>query len=536
MDRETYRALGIKSHVEIPLNADGALLGALMFSSLGAERVWPDELVQRLQLLAEVFANILSRRQSDMELQQLRQDLAHVGRVSTVGELTASLAHELNQPLTAILSNAEAAQDVLDVTPTNLPELREILADIVDDDRRAVEVIHRLRGLLKKGQLELAPLDANEVVREVARLVGGDAVLRDVLVRLELADRLPPAHGDRVQVQQVILNLILNGLQAMAESARRRPGSRPPDRRGRRLGRPHRGARLRDRGRRVRSGTHLRGIPHDQVVRDGNGAGDLAVRRRGSRRPSHRAEQSQRRRDVLLHPARRAAATVTSSEEARVFLVDDDASVRKSVTRLLRGAGYAVEPFVSAREFLSRPAWGGPSCLVLDVRMPGLTGLDLQEALVAAGRRLSIVFITGYGDIPASVKAMKGGAIDFLVKPVDKQDLLSAIERARGQGASGRTGRTRGSPRCKDRIRTLTPREAEVFALVVTGMLNKQVGVCPRCQREDGQGASGPRHGQDACRFPRRAGPPGRRRRCGRGTILTARGGTGRPRSTIARP
>ena len=218
-DRETYRALNIRSHVEVPLTSGGALLGSLMFSALGAERVWPDELVQRLQLLAEVFANILSRRQSDIELQQLRQDLAHVGRVSTVGELTASLAHELNQPLTAILSNAEAAQDVLDVEPTNLRELREILTDIVEDDRRAVEVIHRLRGLLKKGRLELVPLDANEVVGEVARLVGGDVLLRKVQVRLELAEQLPSVQGDRVQVQQVILNLILNALQAMGESA-----------------------------------------------------------------------------------------------------------------------------------------------------------------------------------------------------------------------------------------------------------------------------------------------------------------------------
>ena len=110
VDRETYRKLGITSQVEVPLKAGGALLGTLTFSTLGAERAWPDELVQRLQLLGEVFANVLSRRQSEMEAQRLRRDLAHVGRVSTMGALTASLAHELNQPLTAILSNAQAAQ------------------------------------------------------------------------------------------------------------------------------------------------------------------------------------------------------------------------------------------------------------------------------------------------------------------------------------------------------------------------------------------------------------------------------------------
>jgi signal transduction histidine kinase len=219
VDRRTYVKQGIKSQVQVPLKVGGALLGVLTFSALGAERVWADELVQRLQLLGEVFANVLSRRQSEMEAQQLRRDLSHVGRVSTIGELTASLAHELNQPLTAILSNAQTAQDALEASPVNLAEIREILADIVEDDKRAGAVIHRLRGLLKKGTPEFTPLDVNEMVDEVARLVSGDAVARNVSVRLDLAPRLPPVWGDRVQLQQVILNLVVNGLDAIRELA-----------------------------------------------------------------------------------------------------------------------------------------------------------------------------------------------------------------------------------------------------------------------------------------------------------------------------
>jgi signal transduction histidine kinase len=215
VDRRTYLRLGITSQVEVPLRAGGALLGALRFSSLGIERVWPDELVQRLQLLGEVFANVLSRRQSELEAQRLRQDLSHVARVSTMGALTTSLAHELNQPLTAILSNAQAAQAVLESSPVNLEEIREILADIVQDDKRAGEVIRRLRGLLKKDGLEITAIEVNEIVSEVARLVTGDAVLRNVSVHLDLAEQLPRVQGDRVQLQQVILNLILNGLDAM---------------------------------------------------------------------------------------------------------------------------------------------------------------------------------------------------------------------------------------------------------------------------------------------------------------------------------
>jgi two-component system sensor kinase FixL len=219
VDRRTYLSLGIKSRVEVPLKAGGVLVGALAFSTLGAEHAWPDELVQRLQLLGEVFANILARRWSELEAQQLREELTHVGRVSTIGELTASLAHELNQPLTAILSNAQAAQRLLESSAVNVEEVREILADIVEDDKRASAVIHRLHGLLKKGSFEFTELDLNELVTEMARLVSSDADLRNVSLRLELAPRLPRVRGDRVQLQQVVLNLVLNGLEAMRETA-----------------------------------------------------------------------------------------------------------------------------------------------------------------------------------------------------------------------------------------------------------------------------------------------------------------------------
>ena len=218
VDRRTYRGLGIKSHVELPLQVGGSLLGALAFSTLGTERVWPDDLIMRLRLLGEVFGSILSRRQSEMEAQRLRRDLSHVGRVSTIGELTASLAHQLNQPLAAILSNAQTAYDALEAGAVDLAEIRAILADIIEDDRRAGEVIGRLRGLLKKGNPEFTDLDINELVGEVARLVSGDAILRNVVVRLDLGPGLPQVWGDRVQLQQVVLNLVINGLDALRDS------------------------------------------------------------------------------------------------------------------------------------------------------------------------------------------------------------------------------------------------------------------------------------------------------------------------------
>ena len=218
VDRQTYRRLGVKSQVAIPLTVEGVVIGALAFSAVAAERAWRDEFVQRLQLLGEVFANTLARRRAEMEGQRLRGDLAHVGRVATVGELTASLAHELNQPLTAILANAQTARRLLESENADLTELRAIVGDIVDDDKRASEVINRLRSLLKKGPLERSRVDMSEVVGQVARLAAGDAILRNVATRLELASDLPPVHGDRVQLQQVVLNLILNGLDAMRSS------------------------------------------------------------------------------------------------------------------------------------------------------------------------------------------------------------------------------------------------------------------------------------------------------------------------------
>jgi FixJ family two-component response regulator len=165
---------------------------------------------------------------------------------------------------------------------------------------------------------------------------------------------------------------------------------------------------------------------------------------------------------------------VTTPAVALVFIVDDDPSVRKSLARVVRGAGYEVEVFASAREFLARPPHGKPCCLLLDVRMSGLTGLELQEALAAAGDRLSIVFMTGYRDVPVSVKAMKRGAVDFLTKPINKREILEAIERAVTKTREARLQEVRTTD-IQGRIRTLTAREAEVFALVVTGMLNKQI-------------------------------------------------------------
>jgi signal transduction histidine kinase len=215
VDRSSCLALGIQSLLALPLRAGQTLVGGLVLGTGSAEAPWRDELLEQLYLVGEVVANALQRAQAEREMGRLRQQLAHIGRVSALGELSASLAHELNQPLMAILNNAYVAQQLLEAAAPNLGELREVLDDIVADDQRAATVISRLRALLKKGELDHVPLDLNALVGEVAELVKSDMVIRHVPMTLDLAPDLPHVRGDRVQLQQVMLNLVLNGVEAM---------------------------------------------------------------------------------------------------------------------------------------------------------------------------------------------------------------------------------------------------------------------------------------------------------------------------------
>ena len=160
---------------------------------------------------------------------------------------------------------------------------------------------------------------------------------------------------------------------------------------------------------------------------------------------------------------------------AMVFVIDDDQSMRKSLERLLDAARYKVELFKSASEFLSRSAHPGPSCVVVDVQMPGLNGIDFQKTLIEHDREEQLVFITGHGNIPMCAQAMRAGAIDFLPKPFKPKQLLESVERALTRSAEQRLRESEKNHAC-GLIERLTPREFQVMQLVATGMLNKQVG------------------------------------------------------------
>jgi signal transduction histidine kinase/integral membrane sensor domain MASE1 len=217
MDRESFHAAGMRSAVVMPLSAANRVEGALSLAimSPGPRPKWDLEL---LQLAAEVLANASARRKAELELDRGRQKIASMARLSSMGELTASLAHQLNQPLTGIRSNAEAAQRFIDSGRATLPQLREIMIDIVEDNQRASDVIYRVRELLARTDWSPRELDANVLVRDVVALIASDAVLRNVRVQLDLAPASMLVRGNRVDLEQVLLNVITNAMDAVAEN------------------------------------------------------------------------------------------------------------------------------------------------------------------------------------------------------------------------------------------------------------------------------------------------------------------------------
>jgi two-component system sensor kinase FixL len=230
-ERAFMRTSGMKSHLGIPVDVGGTppmppfVLGIATFAR---EREFPEELIPRLRLAGSVFANALLRRDTAHNLRRMQAELAHVTRVSTVGQLATSIAHEINQPLCAIISNAQAAQRLL-ARPAaaeldapdaaRMADVRAALRDIAADGRRAADVIARSHDLLKRHDPEFRPLSINDVVADVFAMVHSDAVIRRVMLRtVPAGEPLPRVLGDRVQLQQVVLNLIVNALEATADT------------------------------------------------------------------------------------------------------------------------------------------------------------------------------------------------------------------------------------------------------------------------------------------------------------------------------
>jgi signal transduction histidine kinase len=223
-EREFATRTGLKSNLTIPLKVTGSVVGGIGFASFRSHRDWPDELVQRLRLVGDIFTNALARKRTDEALQRateqaavLRNQLAHATRLELISHLTTSIAHEVNQPLCAIASNAQTALDLLGMG--DVEETKKALDDIWADARRASEVIGRVRSMVKKEEPFRAPAGIGSVIEELAPLLYRETSARGVALRIEQEAKDLTVVCDRVQLQQVLLNLLLNAVEAVVEAS-----------------------------------------------------------------------------------------------------------------------------------------------------------------------------------------------------------------------------------------------------------------------------------------------------------------------------
>src|SRR5260370_19531533 len=220
----TYARLnGGPCTIAIPLRIAGAVVGAISFGAVSLKRRWTEKEVQRLKLVAEVFGNALERKRAEAEIRRLFEELRKVSQVVTMGELTASLAHELNQPLAAIRNNTEAALELLTAKSPDIREVAVALEDIVRDNTRAANTVRNVRELFQRGgETKMSSVDVKELLLDVNRIVGADARTKNISLLMDVPDSLPLVRGNKTHLTQAVLNLLLNAFYSVCEGDGRR--------------------------------------------------------------------------------------------------------------------------------------------------------------------------------------------------------------------------------------------------------------------------------------------------------------------------
>jgi FixJ family two-component response regulator/signal transduction histidine kinase len=427
-----------------------------------------------LVLLAETTGNYTRLAEAAASERRARRN-----RMTAMEALSASIAHEVNQPLTSMVTNANAGLRWLSHTVPQVDQAQAALKRIVEEGHRADKVVSGIRAMFQKGAQDRVAVDLECLVDEALGRCAPEQALAAVEVVTDRSPGTKIVMCNPVQLVQVVSNLIENAIDAM------RNGS---DRVRRLTSESQMASRARSRRRSKTPGRawlrHSRSdfspFRLDQAGRHGHGAHVLPVRHRSAwRSPMGDPERADGGRLPFLAALVQCCGCPQSrrdpmGDDPIVYVIDDDPAVRASLESLLASVGYCVRTFASTEDFLDGQRPDAPACLVLDVRLKGRSGLEFQRDLARLGDASPIIFITGHGDVPMSVAAMKAGAIEFLTKPFRDQDLLDAVH-AGIEGDRRRREEAIAVSAVLARYEKLSPRERQVMRLVASGLMNKQI-------------------------------------------------------------